>query len=65
MPIPFIYEAVVVGIPWLPSLWNLAKVGALVFLIAAVKWYSQGAICEAESKMHSKVIMITVPIPLL
>lgn len=60
MPLPFLYEAAVKGVPWLPSFWNIAKVSALLVLITAVKLYSRGAVNSAERKMHSKVVLITV-----
>jgi len=65
MPLPFLYEAAVKGVPWLPSFWNVAKVGALMVLIMAVKLYSRGAVNSAERKMHSKVVLITVRNPFL
>lgn len=47
------------GIPGLPNLWTLLKVGIVVLIIGLIKWYSMGASNTSERQMHGKVVMIT------
>ena len=64
MPLPFLAEVIFNGMPFGISGYTVAKVVVLIALIAAVKWYNYGAINTAERQMHSKVVMITVSLPL-
>jgi NAD(P)-dependent dehydrogenase (short-subunit alcohol dehydrogenase family) len=59
MPIHFLAEAVWIGIPWLPSGWNMLKITLATAVIALIKWYSMGASNTAERQMHGKIVMIT------
>jgi hypothetical protein len=60
MPIPLLAEVVFKGIPGGISYWAALKFVAVIAVLAAIKWYCNGASNTSERQMHSKVIMITV-----
>jgi len=60
MPIPFLAEVIFHGLPFGISFWSVAKVGAVLFVLAATKWWCSGASNTSERQMHSKVVIITV-----
>jgi NAD(P)-dependent dehydrogenase (short-subunit alcohol dehydrogenase family) len=59
MPLPFIVDAVWLGIPGMPNGWTILKGVIAITIIGLLKWYSMGALNAAERQMHGKVVMIT------
>ncbi|KAI1815165.1 short chain dehydrogenase/ reductase [Poronia punctata] len=64
MPLPYMYNAVVNGVPeWVPEWarhpWTLFQVGAVVVSLYMLKIYSSGATNRAERPMHGRVVMVT------
>ncbi|KAI1490566.1 short chain dehydrogenase/ reductase [Biscogniauxia mediterranea] len=64
MPLPFLYETVVNGVPgWVPGWardpWTLLQVIAVVGSLYLIKIYSSGRTNKAERNMHGRVVMIT------
>ena len=62
MPIPFIGYLYREGLSSIPYLLPLLKLTPWLGLIALLKFYFSGSKNTSERVMHSKVIMITVPI---
>ncbi|KAG9238494.1 hypothetical protein BJ875DRAFT_450913 [Amylocarpus encephaloides] len=59
MPLPFIAEYLVKGVPGLPSGWKILQAATVVAVIALVKWISTGISNKAERKLHGKVVIMT------
>lgn len=64
MIIPLIAEAIFNGISFDIDYWNILKVVALIGAIVLVKLYSRGATNTAERQLHSKVVIVTVWLPI-
>lgn len=60
MPLPFLADVVVKGLPLGLKWWDVTRVIAGIGLIVLIKLYSAGRANRSERTMHSKVIMITV-----
>ncbi|KAI3318306.1 short chain dehydrogenase/ reductase [Xylariaceae sp. AK1471] len=64
MPLPFLYDTVVNGLPrwfpeWAKDPWTLSKVGAVVVVFYLIKIYCSGATNRSDRSMHGKVVMVT------
>ncbi|KAI1327537.1 short chain dehydrogenase/ reductase [Xylariaceae sp. FL0255] len=64
MPLPFIYDAWVNGLPaWVPDWarnpWTVLQIVGVVITLYAVKRHCTGAVNTSERDMHGKVIIIT------
>lgn len=64
MIIPLIAEAIFNGIPFDIDYWYILKIVALIAAIVLVKLYCRGATNTAERQLHSKVVIVTVRLPM-
>jgi NAD(P)-dependent dehydrogenase (short-subunit alcohol dehydrogenase family) len=64
MPIPIIAQGLREGVSSIPYAWEILRVAPWVLVLAALKYYFEGARNGSERMMHSKVIMVTVLHPL-
>jgi len=64
MPLPFIAESIVNGVPAVPFFITAFKSLLWLVPVALLKLYFGGARNTSERLMHSKVVMITVKRPL-
>jgi small-conductance mechanosensitive channel len=64
MPIPLISHGITEGLSAIPHFYTAIKWTAVVAVVALLKYYFGGARNTSERLMHSKVVMITVSLPL-
>lgn len=63
MPIPIIAQGLREGISSIPHVWTFLRIAPWVLLLAALKYYFEGARNRSERMLRSNVIMVTVNIP--
>lgn len=64
MPIHFVVTVWKQGIAAVPYGWSILKVAPVLVVLYLLKWYFNGATNLSERNMHSKVVMITVSLPI-
>lgn len=64
MPIPIIAQGLRDGVSSIPHAWTILRIAPWVLVLAALKYYFEGARNGSERMMRSKVIMVTVRHPL-
>jgi small-conductance mechanosensitive channel len=64
MIIPLIAEAIYNGISFDLDYWKIAKIIGLIAIVVLVKLYCRGATNLAERQLHSKVVIVTVRLPI-
>jgi small-conductance mechanosensitive channel len=60
MPIPIIAQGLREGISSIPHAWTVIRYAPWFLVLAALKYYFEGARNTSERMMRSKVIMVTV-----